>query len=302
MPEPLDALVVGAGPAGLTAAIYLARFKRRFRLLHNQESRAAWIPLSHNHPGFPGGVSGPDLLARTQSQAESFGAVISCGEVTKLTAEGDGFEITADGELITARTVLLATGVVDLAPALPGVEGAVRRGLVRVCPICDGFEVSGQTIAVIGDSAHGVGEALFLKTYTDQITLIHVGEPRALAACDRRRLEAAGIALIEAAVQQVVLDNARLSALCFTDSGPVQFDAVYSALGVRPRSELAVAAGARVDDEGGLIVDDHQQTTVVGLYAAGDLVRGLNQISTAQGEAAIAATAIHNRLRAAGIT
>ena len=95
----------------------------------------------------------------------------------------------------------------------------------------------------------------------------------------------------------VTLDNDRLTALAFTDIGPVAFDALYSALGVRPRCGLAVQAGARLGEDGRLVVDDHQQTTVAGLYAAGDLVRGLNQISTAQGEAAIAATTLHKRLR-----
>ena len=199
--------------------------------------------------------------------------------------------------------MLLATGVVDRAPALPGVEAAVRDGLLRICPICDGYEVQGQAVAVIGDDARGAREALFLPTYTADLTLIHVGPPRALARRERDSLARAGVAVIETAVESVVLDNRRIAALVFAGDaqagGPRRFDAVYSALGVEPRTQLAAQAGARLGDDGRLVVDDHQQTTVPGLYAAGDMVRGLNQISTAEGEAAIAATAIHNRLREA---
>lgn len=138
--ERLDALVIGAGPAGLTAAIYLARFKRRLLVVHDGASRAGWIPLSHNHPGFPGGVSGEELLARMTAQAESFGARLRPARVEQLSLEGDGFAVTIDGEVVRARCVLLATGIVDNVPSIPGVEEAVRTGLMRICPICDGFE------------------------------------------------------------------------------------------------------------------------------------------------------------------
>ena len=297
MAAPLDAIVIGAGPAGLAAAIYLARFRRRVLVLHDGDSRAAWIPRSHNHPGFPGGVVGVDLLERTRRQAEEFGARIEAARVTGLAVEGDGFKVTAGDRGLAARSVILATGIVDRLPDLPGVEAAVRRSLVRICPICDGFEVTGQAVAVIGDGALGAREARFLQTYSDKVSLIHTGDPDALPDDERAHLAWAGIRLIEAPIAEVVLDNDRLTALAFTDRGRLEFDAVYTALGVDPCTDLAIEAGARRCDDGRLIVDDHQQTTVPGLYAAGDLVRGLNQISTAQGEAAIAATALHNRLR-----
>jgi thioredoxin reductase (NADPH) len=291
-PDILDAIVVGGGPAGLTAAIYLARFRRRFLLLHDGSSRASWIPLSRNHPGFPDGVSGVDLLDRMRRQAMAFEAPIEQGRVEAVRASGDHFQLTVDGRELLARTVLLATGVVDLAPELAEIEAAVRRSVVRICPICDGFEVSGQAVGVMGDTALGAREALFLRGYTDDLTLIHTGPAEALPAKERAALAAAGIGLVEVGPEAVRLESDH--ALC----GERRLDAVYLAYGVSPRSELARGAGARMAEDGRLIVDDHQMTTTPGLYAAGDLVRGLNQISTAEGEAAIAATAIHNRLRA----
>lgn len=294
-----DSIVVGAGPAGLTAAIYLGRFRRQALVLESGDSRAAWIPRSHNHPGFPDGVGGPELLARMRTQAERYGASIHRVTVDSLAPAEEGFRLRVEGEDVFARTVLLATGVSDNEPPLPGVETAIRRGLVRICPICDGFEVMDKAVGVIGDGPLGAREALFLKTYTSRISLIHVGPEKALDRETRGQLAAAGIELVETAMDQVILDSSRVTALCFGPGWPRRFDAIYAALGVQPRSELAAQAGARFDKERRLYVDEHQQTSVPGLYAAGDLVRGLNQISTAQGEAAIAATAIHNRLRGA---
>jgi thioredoxin reductase (NADPH) len=298
--EPLDAVVIGAGPGGLVAALYLARFERRFLVLDAGESRAAWIPISHNHPGFPKGVSGPDLLKRLRRHARRYGAVIKKACVDSLEASGGGFEIRAGKRRYFARTVLLATGVIDNEPKLPGLERAIARGLIRICPICDGYEARGQAIGVIGNSAHGAREALFLRTYSDDVTLIHVGEPGTLADAERATLAAAGLPVIETPIQAVHIERDRIAAFTF-EGRARRFDTVYSALGSTPRSTLAQQAGARLDEQGRMIVDDHQNTSVAGLYAAGDLVRGLNQMTVAEAEAAIAATQIHNRLRAAGL-
>jgi len=292
-----DVVIVGAGPAGLTAAIYLARFKRRFRVFHDGESRAGWIPRTRNHPGFPDGIVGADLLERMQAQAERYGAHIDAGHVTSIAPTKCGFHLQVDGEDHLTKAVLIATGVVDRTPDLPGVADAVRTGLLRICPICDGFEASDRVLAVIGDSTLGAREALFLKTYSDTVTLIHTGVPQALPDKERKHLAAAGIAILEEPVSALSFETEDKTAICVTAAAPRRFDAVYSAFGVRARCDLAVAAGAQVARDGRLVVDEHQETTVRGLFAAGDLVRGLNQISTAEGEAAIAATAIHNRLR-----
>lgn len=295
--QTLDCAVVGAGPAGLTAAIYLARFRRRFVVLDAGASRASWIPCSRNHPGFPRGVPGKTLLARIRRQAEAFGARIVAAHVDDLARQDGAFRLTADGADLLARKVILATGVVDNEPPIPGVEAGIARGLVRVCPICDGYEAAGRRIAVIGDGPSAAAEALFLTTYSDQITLIHVAPPDDLPPHSRRELADAGVSLVETAIESVALDDGRLAAFCFAPGAPQRFDVVYAALGVTPRTRLALAAGARLDENGRLAVGDHQETSVAGLYAAGDVVRGLNQISTAEGEAAIAATDVHNALR-----
>ncbi|RAK56923.1 NAD(P)/FAD-dependent oxidoreductase [Phenylobacterium deserti] len=295
-----DCVVVGGGPAGLTAAIYLARFRRDFLLIDGGASRASWIPVSHNYPGYPAGIKGKTLLRRMRIQAARYGAEIRDGRVNALFPEEDAFRLeTSEGELL-ARKVILATGVVDNAPPIPGVEEAVSQGLIRVCPICDGFEVTDKRVGIIGEDDHSANEAIFITTYTDQVTLIHVGPPESLSDDMRTKLEARGIGVVEAPMESVVLDNGRIAALCFAGGRPQEFDTVYSALGVTPRTSLAIDAGARLDESGRLYVGDHQETSVPGLYAAGDVVRGLNQITTAEGEAALAATDIHNKLRNGG--
>ncbi|HZJ11314.1 MAG TPA: NAD(P)/FAD-dependent oxidoreductase [Methyloceanibacter sp.] len=293
-----DAVIVGGGPAGLTGAIYLGRFRRNVLVVESGQSRAWRIPRTHNHPGFPNGIEGPDLLGRIHAQAEKYGAKFQEAVVTGLSKTPDGlFEVSVGDTSIRARFVLLATGVLDHDPELPGVDRAVERGLLRICPICDAYEVIGKKMGVIGGGSHSVREALFLRSYSEDVTLIHIREEVALSSEDRRELRAANVDLIESSIDSVVIENDVIEGF---DVGGAEwrFDVVYSALGTSPQSALARDAGAAVNDAGCLEVSDHQQTSLDGLYAAGDLVRGLNQISVAQGEAAIAATDIHNRLRA----
>ena len=186
-----EVLIVGAGPAGLTAATYLGRFRRRTLVIDAGEPRACWIPVSHNMPGFPAGIGGSDILKRMREQAEEYGALITPGRVETLAHDGEGFVAQVEGRTIRARAVLLATGVVDHHPNLPGVERAVQRSLVRVCPICDGYEATGKTVAVIGQSDKGAREAAFMRTYSDRVTLIHIGSPDALSRRDE--LERLGV-------------------------------------------------------------------------------------------------------------
>lgn len=293
----IDTLIVGAGPAGLTAATYLARFRRSVLIADAGAPRASWIPLSHNMPGFPEGITGDHILSRMREQALEYGATIRPGAVQALARHGEGFTATlADGETVMARAVLLATGVVDHHPDLPGVERAIERALVRICPICDGYEATDKVVAVIGHSDMGAREAAFLRTYSDRVTLIHVGPPEDLT--ERAALADLGVDVVETLIETVRIENDRVTAFCWNGEDRA-FDLVYSALGTSPNAELAQALDARLADDGRLEVDLHQRTSVPGLWAAGDVVRGLNQIAVATAEAAVAATDMHNALRRA---
>lgn len=296
--EPLDCLVVGGGPAGLTAAIYLARYRRRALLVDAGESRAAWIPRSHNHAGFPEGIAGTELLRRMASQATGHGAVIERGTVTAVRRRFDEFVATVNGREVAARTLLLATGVVNRRPA--GIDPAdhdrgLARGLIRYCPVCDGYEAMGQRIGVLGADSHGVAEALFLHTYSDRLTLLPERYAD-LGPDDHARLAAAGVGVEESAVTSWALGDGEIAAH-LEDGRTLTFDCIYPALGSDHRAELAASLGVDLAGAGCIPTDAHQRTGVPGLYAAGDIVEGLDQISVAMGHAAIAATAIHNALR-----
>jgi thioredoxin reductase (NADPH) len=292
-----DCIIIGAGPAGLTAAIYLSRYLLSIRLFDSGDSRAALIPRTHNHAGFPGGISGKDLLDRMRKQARDFGAIREEKRVEHLAKHEAGFTVGTDSGTYRARTVLIATGVLNHGP--PGMDEtlhdeALALGALRYCPVCDGYEIMDSRVAVIGSGNHGTREAEFLRGFTADVTLIAPHAEHELNDDCRRRLKEAGVAIVSGPCGGYALDGKRLTLK--TGGGRLAFDSVYPALGSHIRSELAVAAGAAANPEGCLVVDDHAETSVPGLFAAGDVVVGLDQISNAMGQAGVAATAIRNRL------
>jgi thioredoxin reductase (NADPH) len=287
----LDCLIIGGGPAGLTAAIYLARYRRNVLLVDDDQSRARLIPESHNYPGFPDGISGPKLLAELREQAETYGARLQKARVDALRKEGDVFVAGVGGNEIRAKQVLLATGIVDEAPELPGLKDAIYRGALRFCPVCDGFEALDKRIGVLGPLHTAAPKAQFLRTYSSDVMLLPTEDPPRERAEELKR---AGI-MVEERVLDVERSGEKISAV-FAEGRRLPIDVLYPALGCAVRSELATNLGARCNDIGNLHVDDKQRTSVKGLYAAGDVVTDLHQISVATGHAAVAATAIHNSL------
>jgi thioredoxin reductase (NADPH) len=294
-PNILDAIVVGAGPAGLTAAIYLGRFRRRCVVLEDGQSRARWIPTSHNIPGFPAGIGGEAFLNTLKEQALKYGAQIQHTHVSSLTVSGGIFTLVTDEGPLHSRYVLLATGVRDHLPALEGAPEAVMRSLLRFCPICDAFEAIDKRIAVIGDGALGEREAEFLRNYSDQVTLLHIGPPT--PPFDSDAPTSGGIERISIQLSDLRIQEERVTLR--SPQGQRNFDVVYLALGCSAQHDLARSLSASYDEHGALQVNAHQETSVPRLYAAGDVVRGLNQVVVAAAESAIAATDIHNKLRGA---
>jgi len=290
-----DCIIIGAGPAGLTAAIYLARFHLDIRLFDSGSSRAALIPCTHNHAGYPDGISGKDLLGLMLEQAEKYGATREQAEVTGLRVLDNGFGVRVGEREFAARSVLLATGVVNHRPNMPDDlhDEALQRGLLRYCPICDGYEVTDKRVGVIGTGEHGMREALFIRGFTADLTMI-APEAHELDTALTDQLDEAGIPRIDGPCGNWAIEGDQIAV--DTAGGRLSFDSVYPALGSRIRSRLAVQAGARAAEDGCLEVDDHQRTSLPGLFAAGDVAKGLDQISHAMGEAGVAATTIRNML------
>jgi len=291
-----DCLIVGGGPGGLTAAIYLARFHLRVQLFDAGASRAALIPCTRNHAGFPDGVSGRALVDRMRRQAQMTGAELHQGRVDQLMSADGAFVAQVGARSIRAKTVLLATGVTNHPPQMSADlhAAALAAGRLRYCPVCDGFEVTDQTVAVIGSGARGMKEALFLRSYTKDVTLISNGPNHTLDAAQRAELTAGAIDILDGPAIDFRLEADGLNVN--TASGRRTFASIYPALGSQVHSDLAKALGATLADDGCIKVDDHQRTSAPGLYAAGDVVSGLDQISHAMGEAGVAATTIRNDL------
>ncbi|WP_082769518.1 NAD(P)/FAD-dependent oxidoreductase [Caulobacter sp. CCH9-E1] len=297
MDDIFDCLILGAGPAGLAAALYLRRFRRTVLVADAGQSRAALIPRSHNVPGFAGGIRGLDLLAQLREQLAPFGPVDWAGEVTRLERVDETlWRATFADRAVLGRTVLFATGVVDRRPPISEPEQAIQDGLLRFCPICDGFEAMLDRIAVIGMDDHAASEALFLRAYSPSVSLLTLGPNHGVSRASREALDAAGVPLIAAQPDTLKVEDGRLHAWRMDGSQLEPFEVVYGALGVVPQSDLAEAIGVVVDGSGCILVDEHQRTFLPSVYAAGDVARGLDQISVAVGEAAIAATSIHNSL------
>ena len=287
-----DCVVVGGGPAGLTAAVYLARFRRRVLVIDAGRSRARYIPRSHNCPGFAQGVSGNALLSALRRQARRYGAVLERGSVETLLRARAGFSLEGDSAQWQASRVLIATGIVDLVPKIPGLRAAIARGVVRLCPICDGFEASGRRIAVYGPPQYASRHAEFLRTYSRHVAVV-CSEPGEIAPATARSVRELGIEVIPVP-QRIALDahGVRIRG----SSSERRFDVFYPSMGFEPKCRLAASLGAEVDADGEIRVDCHLETSVRHLYAAGDAVSGLHQIAVSTGQAAIAATAIHNSL------
>ena len=292
-----DVIVIGGGPAGLTAAIYLSRFLLKTLVVDRGDSRAALIPVSHNHAGYPDGIGGPELVARMRAQAAEYGTRFIDGEARRIAVDADGFVVAVEQQY-RARAVLIATGVRNRRPAMPDDlhDAALAGGQLRYCPVCDAYEVTDRRVGVIGSGEHGVKEALFLRAHTADLTLIAPDGAHDLDDDQRRDLAAAGIVAIDGPATEYRLEDDRLS---LTASGKrLSFDSIYPALGSDVHSDLAKALGAETADDGAIVVDSHQRTSVTGLYAAGDVVLGLDQISHAMGDGGVAATTIRNDLAA----
>ncbi|SMP74362.1 NAD(P)/FAD-dependent oxidoreductase [Noviherbaspirillum suwonense] len=292
----LDCLVIGAGPGGLTAAIYLRRFHRDVMIIDKGESRLSLIPVSHNYPGFAEGVQGTVLLETLKTQLTRVGCSVTTGEVTSLERDEHGFIADWDGGRVRASKVIMATGIVDIGLPTENWHAAVRNGAVRLCPICDGYDVTDRNIAVVSGQENRVQHARFMRTFSADITLMLPPDSAPLDQDERAALDESGIAWLDSPALDVTTRNGSTPLVHTADGREHAFDALYPMMGEIARSSLATGLGARVGDCGDLLVDGHQRTSIDGLYAVGDVVVGVNQISVSTGQAAVAATDVHNQL------
>jgi thioredoxin reductase (NADPH) len=291
--EKYDCILIGGGPAGLTAAVYLARFCLQVLVIDNNQSRAALIPTSHNFMAFPNGISGKLILKRMHQQLMPYQHTIIKDNVTKISR---GFIVNTSKSTYKAKFVIIATGLIDIEPKLPNLINAIQTGLIRHCPVCDGYEVKNQKIAILCNNKKGIREALFLSTYTNDITLFSMGFKLKLSTKEEEILKKLNIKLISCPISKLKIVKNKITSLTTLDNKCFAFESIYSALGAALRSKLAVDLGVKHTKDHQIIVNEHQETNIKNCYAAGDIVTGLNQICIAVSQGALAAVNIYQKI------
>jgi thioredoxin reductase len=298
-----DCIVIGAGPAGLSGALFLARYRRRVLTFHHNSPRNLY---SHGVHGFLGhdGILPTELLARGRDEVTKYAGLIIEGCVTKIERVADEHFLvtTGDEECVEksfeARRLLLATGLRDLTPDCPGFR-EFYGGTVHHCPDCDGFEVTGKRVAVLGRGKATIGFTLNLMTWTDQLTLITDGDAGDMTEEHRAKLAQFEIPITDRRIASLEGDkeHCRIERVCFDDGSMLECDALFFNLGTEPASDLHMMLGCKMDEECGLVwVDGDQQTSVPGVYAAGDLTPNSQLAVVAAAEGAMAAIHIHKSL------
>jgi thioredoxin reductase len=295
-PRPIyDCIIIGGGPAGLTCAIFLGRYRRRILLLDAGKPRNY---ASRGIHGFLGqeGISPGKLLERGREEARQAGATICDATASRVESVGDSFEVTTNQDTFRARRIVLAYGVRDVIPDVPEIE-RYYGGSVFHCPDCDGYEVSGKHVGVIGWGKRAVGLALKLLTWADQLTIFTHGRERGWTKEHMSKLLANGIAVKDEPIASLVGRDAEVKAAVLSTGERVDVDAFFFTIKVERSCILAESLGCEVDDKRpNIIVNDHKETSIEGVYAIGDLAPGSQLAITSAADGAIAAIAIHKSL------
>lgn len=295
MTESWDAIVVGGGPAGLSAALWLGRYQRRVLLFDAGEPRNEPAWAVHGYPGVVD-PSPLELRRRLQQQALGEGAELSAGEIVRVEGGKDGFIAHTHGdERYEARRIILAYGLRDYLPDIDGIEELYGTSVFH-CPDCDGPSFANTHIGVIGWNRHGVRLALYLRHWTSQITLLTHGRNLEIDEADSEVVRRNGIHVVTESVTRIAGHGGNLTQVEFDDREPLRTDALFFHLGSEPRCELAEQLQCELDDEGYVVVDRGQETSVPGVHAIGDITGHPHLASIAAAEGVRAALAIHRSL------
>ncbi|MGH9456272.1 MAG: NAD(P)/FAD-dependent oxidoreductase [Thermoanaerobaculia bacterium] len=290
-----DCVIIGGGPAGLTASIFLGRYRRKVLVIDAGEGRNRASRGIHGFLGYHE-ITPAELRARGRREAEGVGVAFLETRASKLERCGDYFEVATDRGTARGRRVLLAYGVRDELPDLPRFEEFYGRSVFH-CPDCDGWEVRDRRIGVIGHGKRVAALALELLHWSDDITIFTDGEDRSLDAEQISKLAAVGIRIIEDPIEELVGEEGVLEQVRLRSGEGFACDAIFFTLGVDRSCPLAEQAGCEViERRPDVKVDEHNQTTVEGIYAAGDITAGSQLAIKAAADGAIAAIAINRSL------
>ena len=291
-----DTIICGGGAAGLAAATWLGRYRRKTLVFDTGHRRNRSTETAHGYLGFDG-VAPKDLMDTALRDLERYDTVqLQQALVETIRREDERFVVTAEGEEIETCRLLLATGVEDVLPKVANFEMFYGKTIFH-CSCCDGYETSDMTVAAIGWSPHVAGFALDLLDWGARVVLLTDGRSFEGDGSCRTALDRHDIEMIEQPVAEVVGSDDVMEGLLLEDGRLVPCDRAFFSIAHKPRNTLATGLGCRIDDMGYVETDDHGETSIPGVYAAGDVVPGEQLLQTAAAQGAVAGIACAMSLR-----
>lgn len=289
-----DVIITGGGFAGLTAAVWLGRYRRSTLVISSGSSRNASSRAVHGYPGFDGGDP-RELLDKLCREALSYGTEMVTGIVEDIERTDTGFAVCHDIQRYEARRVLLATGTADRIPDIAGFDEYEGISAWH-CPACDGYEYTGKKIAVLSWGEHMAGYTLNFLTYTDQITVVTHGNAPDVPEAHLEKLRQNNIRVLTDRVAGIEGQNGQVERLLLESGESVECDAIFYNITHKPRLDLMRRLNCEISPESCIVVNKKQQTSVEGVYAAGDIAPLEELVVVAAAMGAVAASNIHKSL------
>jgi thioredoxin reductase len=286
-----DVVVIGGGAAGLSAALVLSRARRKVLVVDSGTPRNA--PAAHMHGSLSrDGMPPGELLATGRKEVRGYGGDVLDGVVTAAVPNGAArFALTlSDGRRISARRLLVATGLRDELPDIPGLRERWARDVLH-CPYCHGYEVRDQQLGVLGSSRAAVHYAQIVRQWSDDV--VYFAQTSTLTAVERSQLAARGIGIVEGSVQRVLVEDDRLCGVHLGDGRTIRRDALFVPPRFVPNNDLLIGLGCDLDEDGWVAIDATGRTSTSGVWVAGNLANPRAQVITAAGEGSAAAIAIN---------
>ncbi|MDI3484046.1 MAG: thioredoxin reductase [Methanobacteriaceae archaeon] len=290
-----DIIIIGAGPAGLTAAIYAGRQGSKTLILEKgiAGGKGLEVPLMENYPGYER-IEGQELIQKIKKQATKHAQLKELEEVAKIKKTREGFKVETKKDTYKTKTIILATGTKHRKLGIPGEKKFLGKG-VSYCATCDGPLYQDKKVLVIGGGNSALQEAIFLHKIGSKPTIIHRRDQLRAQKYLQDQIKKLKIPIIwnttlkkikgKETVQEAIIENKKTG-----QTTKIKTDGIFIAIGEEPLNKLAQDLGVKTDKKGYIITDKYQRTNIEGVYAAGDITGGLNQWVTACAEGAIAAT------------